>query len=435
MKRINLLVAIFILSNISFLYSQDDLVLWKKTLSHIGVVNTAIFSPDENFIANGAGKYVQSRDALGEVINNFDGGDATIMALAYSPNEEFIYSGAGDTNNPNFEPLIIKWDVKTGELNNIYEVPNAIDFDMVESIDVSPDDKYLIAVFRSKSQDNLNRNIALWDIETTELLKTSKQNDARIHTNIKFSSDSKSIVINVGKTIEKFSIPSLESLGKFGDGEQQHTDDVRDFDISKDGEKIATVSFDGFIKLWDFKTNALLLSYKPSMDKKKYFKVELVDDANSVFVAEKDSPNLELFSLKYKRKFTSYKSFLSYIKDFTVSNDFQKILIADSSSLILMKSNYYLVNEVGDSDYSNISILPNPITDRGQIIYSLQFNGLVSLKLYNYQGILAKNIFNEFQTVGEYHINIDSKQLKSGIYYLILRTKNYYKVLPIEIIH
>ena len=72
MKKNYIIFALFLLLNISFLYSQNDPIIWQKPLAHIGVVNTAIFSPDESIIVHGAGQYVQSRDTTGEIINNYD---------------------------------------------------------------------------------------------------------------------------------------------------------------------------------------------------------------------------------------------------------------------------------------------------------------------------------------------------------------------------
>lgn len=80
----------------------------------------------------------------------------------------------------------------------------------------------------------------------------------------------------------------------------------------------------------------------------------------------------------------------------------------------------------------NIEIFPNPTKSTATIKYTvptISGNGvnypLISLKIYNTMGKCVKELVNETQAPGTYHIEFDSNELKSGTYYFRISVGNY----------
>jgi hypothetical protein len=72
--------------------------------------------------------------------------------------------------------------------------------------------------------------------------------------------------------------------------------------------------------------------------------------------------------------------------------------------------------------YTNISIQPNPIRKETQITFTLPKKSRISLKLYNALGQPVKRIEEIYSHAGKYTINLSTKELAQGTYFLILET-------------
>ena len=59
---------------------------------------------------------------------------------------------------------------------------------------------------------------------------------------------------------------------------------------------------------------------------------------------------------------------------------------------------------------------PNPFNPSTKINYSIQAEGLVTLKVYNIIGQSVATLVNEFKTAGAHTVNFDATKLSSGIY-------------------
>ena len=59
---------------------------------------------------------------------------------------------------------------------------------------------------------------------------------------------------------------------------------------------------------------------------------------------------------------------------------------------------------------------PNPFNPSTKINYSLQAEGLVTLKVFNILGQEVATLINDFQTAGTHSVNFDASKLSSGIY-------------------
>ncbi|NOR17442.1 T9SS type A sorting domain-containing protein, partial [candidate division WOR-3 bacterium] len=54
--------------------------------------------------------------------------------------------------------------------------------------------------------------------------------------------------------------------------------------------------------------------------------------------------------------------------------------------------------------------------------FSLSTSGMVLLKLYNTIGQLVKEIIQEHMSAGNYNIDLNTKELSQGTYFLVLET-------------
>ena len=67
-------------------------------------------------------------------------------------------------------------------------------------------------------------------------------------------------------------------------------------------------------------------------------------------------------------------------------------------------------------EYKLAQNYPNPFNPSTKINYSIQAEGLVTLKVYNILGQSVATLVNEFKTAGAHTVNFDATKLSSGIY-------------------
>ncbi len=78
---------------------------------------------------------------------------------------------------------------------------------------------------------------------------------------------------------------------------------------------------------------------------------------------------------------------------------------------------------------------PNPFSESTKIVFSLKESGQTRLDLYDDQGIFIKTILNDHLKPAEYQTTLHRADLKSGVYFLELKTskiKQTYKLLVLD---
>lgn len=87
---------------------------------------------------------------------------------------------------------------------------------------------------------------------------------------------------------------------------------------------------------------------------------------------------------------------------------------------------------IGDSHINNIQCkykleqnYPNPFNPATSISYSLEKNGLISLKVYDMLGREVAELVNENQPKGYYKVEFNAADLPSGVYFYQLKTREY----------
>ncbi len=75
--------------------------------------------------------------------------------------------------------------------------------------------------------------------------------------------------------------------------------------------------------------------------------------------------------------------------------------------------------------YSLSQNFPNPFNPTTMISYELSRSGMVSLKVFNVLGQEVKVLVNKFESAGQYNVQFNASELKSGVYFYQLQAGNY----------
>jgi len=83
----------------------------------------------------------------------------------------------------------------------------------------------------------------------------------------------------------------------------------------------------------------------------------------------------------------------------------------------------FIVNTIGvpQENYSKIKVYPNPFNESTNIKFEIKKPANVKLIVYDLLGNEISKIADEYKTAGEYNIQFNSKNIKSGIYYYVLQ--------------
>ncbi len=91
-------------------------------------------------------------------------------------------------------------------------------------------------------------------------------------------------------------------------------------------------------------------------------------------------------------------------------------------------------SEENENNLENLNIYPNPFSEKTNIEFYLNEKSPVEINLQNNLGKKVKNIFNENLSKGKHEIFFHKKDIKPGIYFLNIKTKNKNSVKKIVII-
>jgi hypothetical protein len=92
-----------------------------------------------------------------------------------------------------------------------------------------------------------------------------------------------------------------------------------------------------------------------------------------------------------------------------------------------------LWNPVGVDDpqntvntYDLLQNYPNPFNPTTQIVYSLEKQGNVSIKVYDVLGRVVATLVDQFQNAGSHTVNFNANDLSSGVYFYSIESGSFH---------
>ncbi len=80
------------------------------------------------------------------------------------------------------------------------------------------------------------------------------------------------------------------------------------------------------------------------------------------------------------------------------------------------------------NDYKLYQNYPNPFNPTTKISYRINYEGQVTLQVYNLVGQVIKVLVSEVQTPGRYEVEFDGSELTSGVYLYKLQINGFTSV-------
>jgi len=364
----------------------------------------------------------------------FSNNDSIIWAMGLEDGL-FFYSNNGNQIRKiqgNNEVFFLENDTKFLRLNQqrtkfeIFGIQNFFVIDTLENdgtiineypkCDVSIDEHYLIAP--------IPKGFRIWDLYTRKILKTKIIPDepnlkSAGFANLRLICNSNKIIGQLGKTYYNPNNPDKPiTVGNFVIYDFFTMDSIdyfknsQYFRLSKTCKYIVYGTGDPNygVEVYDFNTKELL--WKIPVNGPSLTGIEFSPDDKYLVTTCGDMKiwDMETGNINYNYKDGSYRNL-------DISNDGKKIITSVGEYLILYPAKWQ-GTPVKTEEINPIIIYPNPTNGFITLNFNQQLPEITNINLNNTNGILIRNLYNNFLEPGQQALNFDVNDLANGSYFV-----------------
>lgn len=212
-----------------------DVATWKEIEELKGTAVSLISEKKLIGLGDSRGKITLWNVAKKKVKTAFDGHNASISALAFANNGEWLASGSF-TNG-----MVKVWDISREKEHVTLDKEQTMNwFSRTTSLAISSNGKVI-------GTGHYDGTIRLWKVETGEMVQLIKAHHSHV-MGIAFNREATILVSGSSdRTVKLWHTSNGKLAGQF----QGHTDDVSSVAFSINSQTVASGSFDGTVKLWD----------------------------------------------------------------------------------------------------------------------------------------------------------------------------------------
>jgi WD40 repeat protein len=420
MKKYIITIIILLLS-IESNYAQDE-IIWQKGLSHLGICSKAIISPKVDMIANSLNNLIQLRDSDGNELTTLDGHDELVTDIVFSADGNFLFSGAGNVNFPEYIASIIQWNVNDYNLESAFEPDIPENYFYVESIDVSSDGNLLAGLFIARTQTlgKFDRTIFIWNIGTAEILaQFSFEGDNHI-SKVKFSNGK--LFFNLGEKMAMIETNNFTLVKKLGENQNWHNIFISNFDISGDSKYISSIDLEGNCKLFNLEDDTISLSFNPISEGTLLNQVLFGKDDDYLIFINSLLNNMAIYNLKQMELYHLFAKHTSALEYISLNQQKDKALLTDKDNLYYINLTYEKTIDIKEEPSTNtFEIFPNPVVDEIKLLIENHPFEEFDYKILNYLGqeIKSGKFFNN-----NIEMTINIADFQTGYYTLFLSNAN-----------
>lgn len=402
---------------------------------------TIKFSPDGKQLLTGGNKgKIEVWDAFsGALLRSLDGNSGTIYCVDFSSDGKFLAAA-------NSLSVITIWDYQSGEVVQVIDHYDGVDTRKFRaySLKFSNNGKYLAAVLMHGSQTLQLRDVLIWDTESWELV--SQISEFKDVFDIDFSPDDSIIAIanipgnNNYCTIGIYDVPSLQPISVIEDNLQCGISKVS---FSPDGKYFsAALKYPAGV-IWNTSDwslfsevtgkDATVISFSPDS---KYFVAGNFGAKKWIVDIWDNEKNIKTNSYRLDWLMKEYQ-FIDegdMPRDMDIDKNTDRIAIIGNIGIYVINPQW-IANSVKYSEIDNLTaeIFPNPSTYSANVSLNLPNSAFVKIELYDSNSEIVRNICDEYLNEGLQTIKLQTEQLASGVYYLLIKADDSSKVLKLLI--